>query len=215
MCHFVILLCLNCLSSRRPRLLPQDISADSVSLFEEVSCGYWYCYALRDEAPSYVQPGHTCGDQLCEVHFCNANVINRLCCSDLAPNVEAYRRFRPAQPSIPRSFCIEPYLVPVLTNRQLLLLLCECVTDTDSEVAIYFDKLLVAENYNFYFSTYCIWNGVSTRNRYRVKVERHQGETHPQLYEGSLAKFLKLRKHIRRQREGRDDSVAAAATGRA
>lgn len=208
MCQFVILLCLKCGSSRRPRLLPTDMSTDGLTVFEEVSCGYWYCDALRNEAPSYVQPGHTCGDQLCEVHFCSANVVSRLCCTDLAPKDQAYRRIHSAPPSLASELYIEPYLIPVLTRRQLLLILCDIVTDTNSEVELYFNKLLTCENYNFYFTTYYLWNGVSARKRYQVEVERQQGEAHPQFYEGSLVNFLKLRKLFRRQRMRRDESAS-------
>ena len=207
MCRFVLLWCVNCRSARRPELLGKDIDIATTNVFEEVSCGYWYCDALRDELSPLRRPHETCGDQFCELDRCKAKPVMWNCCSGDTP---VFSRRYVVESKEVRELRIEPYLIPVLTNRQLLLLLLDHFHDSDSQIATtcYDDKLIVVvDDYKLYFSTYYVYVKGSTHDsskvRYQVRVERFDEKADPQIYDGLLSKFLKLRAlHRRRRRAG-------------
>ena len=129
------------------------------------------------------------------------------CCSGDTPVF--YRRYVVESKEV-RELRIEPYLIPVLTNRQLLLLLLDHFHDSDSQIVTtcYDDKLIVVvDDYKLYFSTYYVYVKGSTHDsskvRYQVRVERFDEKADPQIYDGLLSKFLKLRAlHRRRRRAG-------------
>ena len=203
MCRFVLLCCVNCRSVRRPKLLEgKNIETATANVFEETSCGYWYCDALRDELSPLRRSHETCGDQFCELDRCKASPVMWNCCSGDSPIF--YRRYVVESKEV-RELRIEPYLIPVLTNRHLLLLLLDHFHDSDSQIATtcYDDKLIVVvDDYKLYFSTYYVYVKGSTydssRVRYQVRVERFEEKADPQIYDGLLSKFLTLRALHRR-----------------
>ena len=205
MCHFVLLRCVACSSIRRPELLLKKDITETVRVFEEVSCNYWYCDALSDALKSNRQTNETCGDQFCEVDRCSAKVVMWNCCSNDRPVF--YRRYRGDVAK--GKLRIEPYLIPALTNRQLLKLLLEKFLDSDLQLlsTCYDDKLIVVDgDYKLYFSTYYVYVRGSTYDqskvRYQVRVERGGVTAHPLIYDGLLSKFLALRVLHRRRRAG-------------
>lgn len=216
MCKFVILLCLKCFSSSRPDVLKDEIdqSDPNIVIFDERSCDYWYCNALRGEALLNATYESTCGDQLCSQELCSANVVSWTCCWEQFKRIP-YRRL--VVPEVPRrwTYTITPYLIPVLSNRELLQRLVQNIHEVDCVIETFFEKLIIVENYDMYFSTYFAWNGKFKSTRYQVRVERHPYDAHPQLYDGALTNFLTLRKLcIERGRDliavsGKRDSAGA------
>lgn len=222
MCKFTVWACTKCLKIERPRRIASKKELPKrryYALIEEERCGYWYCNAGDSAFVPAVSADTadraTCGDQMCVLDKCECQITTWDCCT-----ARRYRRgrsqFYPFVYSIVVNASrdelrdadrlrIEPYYLPTLSAKTVLGHLMDTLPDDDYAVwyATYKEHNLgrYMNNYTFYISTfYKDDDDDDDRLRYLVKVVRRYGDVCPQLYEGVLSKFLKLRSLLREER---------------
>lgn len=222
MCKFEVWACTKCFKVERPKTIKSKRALPKrryYILIEEVRCDYWYCNATDSAfapAVSIDTAQATCGDQMCAVDRCKCVINTWDCCRarrHRRGRSECYPYFYSIDVSARRDdevrsdvdrLRIEPYYLPTLDAKTVLACLMDILPDDDYVIwYTRYDETNVGHymgNYSFFMSTYYKDDVADSRLFYSVKVVRRYGDACPQMYEGVLGKFLRLRSLLRKER---------------